>query len=356
MIEQDMAINNLILKVKSGSHLYGTDNENSDVDYTGIFIPDEDYILGLKHIEQVDLSIKSKDDNGKNTSQAIDYTVYALTKFISLAIQNNPNILELLYINPNDAVFINKYGREILSIRDKFLSERLIDRFYKYAVSQKHKMFVRSNNYLSLNRALDFLENMDNNMLMIEINNEQFISKIKKEITGIRIDYNKSGLPVFIHYKDDNNPFMEIKYNKNSTTPKYYQVGDINIQANHFVKKAKKYIRNRLDRFSHRGENIIAKHNYDTKFAYHLIRLLLECEEFIDTGKIEFPLSYANYLKDIKQGLYSYQELVSESEAIEKRINSKITGRKLILKKLPDFNFINDFVISMYKKYHNYYQ
>jgi predicted nucleotidyltransferase len=351
MNEQDMALNNLILKVKSGSHLYGTETETSDEDYIGIFIPDEEYILGLKHIDQVDLSIKSKDESGRNTSQAVDFTAYALSKFVKLALQNNPNILEMLYINPEDTEHIDEYGRSLLSIRDSFLSEKLVGRFYRYAVSQKHKMFLRSVNYQSLNHALDFLECLDGNMLMVELNNKQTLEKIQTEQPNITVRFNKQNLPIALYLKDSPKPFMSIRYGKASDTPKFYDVGDISIQANHYVKKAKNYIKNRLKRFSHRGKNIIAKYNYDTKFAYHLIRLLLECEEFIDTGKVEFPLSYAGYLKEIKLGEYSYEQLVAESETIERRIKTKTSGKNLILRKLPDFNFINDFIVKLYRKH-----
>jgi uncharacterized protein len=354
MNDQDMALNNLILKVKTGSHLYGTETETSDDDYIGIFIPDEEYTLGLKHIEQVDLSIESKDESGRNTSQAVDYTVYTLSKFANLSLQNNPNILEVLYINPDYTEHINEYGRSLLSIRDRFLSEKLIDRFYKYAVSQKHKMFLRSGNYLSLNHALDFLEGFDGNMLMVELNNKQVLDKILTEQPNITIRFNKQSLPTALYYKDSPKPFMFIRYSEASKTPKFYDVGDINIQANHFVKKARKYIKNRLNKFSHRGKNIIAKYSYDTKFAYHLIRLLLECEEFIDTGKVEFPLSYAGYLKEIKLGAYSLEELVAQSEKIERRIKTKTSGKNSTLKKLPDFNLINQFIIDIYKKFYGY--
>jgi hypothetical protein len=78
---------------------------------------------------------------------------------------------------------------------------------------------------------------------------------------------------------------------------------------------------------------------------------LLECEEFIDTGKVEFPLSYAGYLKEIKLGEYSYEQLVAESETIERRIKTKTSGKNLILRKLPDFNFINDFIVKLYRKH-----
>ena len=35
----------LIVKMKFGSHLYGTDTEDSDVDYKGVFLPAKKEIL-----------------------------------------------------------------------------------------------------------------------------------------------------------------------------------------------------------------------------------------------------------------------------------------------------------------------
>jgi uncharacterized protein len=142
MTEKEMAGRNMIIKVASGSHLYGTNTPESDLDYLGIFIPEEKYILGLSSIEQVDLSIIDKAQSGKNTKKAIDFVVYELRKFVNLALQNNPNILEILCVKPESTEYITEYGITLLELRDKIVSQLLIDRFYKYSLSQKKKMFL----------------------------------------------------------------------------------------------------------------------------------------------------------------------------------------------------------------------
>jgi predicted nucleotidyltransferase len=38
-------------------------------------------------------------DNGKNASDAVDFKMYELRNYVKLALQNNPNILELLFTN-----------------------------------------------------------------------------------------------------------------------------------------------------------------------------------------------------------------------------------------------------------------
>ena len=44
---------NLISKFITGSNLYGTETESSDIDIRGIFIPSSEYTLGfVKNVEQ----------------------------------------------------------------------------------------------------------------------------------------------------------------------------------------------------------------------------------------------------------------------------------------------------------------
>jgi predicted nucleotidyltransferase len=51
MNEQDMALQNMILKLRIGSVMYGTNTTDSDEDFGGIFIPNKEYILGTKNVE-----------------------------------------------------------------------------------------------------------------------------------------------------------------------------------------------------------------------------------------------------------------------------------------------------------------
>jgi predicted nucleotidyltransferase len=42
-IEKQMAEDNKILEIVTGSHLYGTNTKKSDKDYVGIFMPDKEF-------------------------------------------------------------------------------------------------------------------------------------------------------------------------------------------------------------------------------------------------------------------------------------------------------------------------
>ena len=48
--------------------------------------------------------------------------MFALAKFVWLALQANPNIIETLYTDPQHVLFVNRYGERLVAARDNFLS------------------------------------------------------------------------------------------------------------------------------------------------------------------------------------------------------------------------------------------
>ena len=64
--EERMAQRNLILRSPAGSNLYGTATPESDRDEVGIFIPDPEYVLGLKVCEQVEHKTNSSASGRRN--------------------------------------------------------------------------------------------------------------------------------------------------------------------------------------------------------------------------------------------------------------------------------------------------
>ncbi|MFA5049275.1 MAG: nucleotidyltransferase domain-containing protein, partial [Patescibacteria group bacterium] len=81
----DFVESNTIYRTIVGSTCYGLNTPTSDIDMKGICIPPKEYYFGLKKFEQ--------QENGK------DDTTYAIKKFVSLARDCNPNIIEMLYVD-----------------------------------------------------------------------------------------------------------------------------------------------------------------------------------------------------------------------------------------------------------------
>jgi hypothetical protein len=179
----------------------------------------------------------------------------------------------------------NSYYTAILDIRSAFISKQLIPKFLGYAVSQKHKMIVRTEHAEILQMAIEWLSKKD-------------------------------PISIIIEHKDDP-VFNLIGSVKNHNMV----IGDLNIGKHVQVKHALKMITERYDKFSNRKELII-KHGYDTKFGSHLIRLLVECIELLETGTLQFPLRDSSLIVAIKSGDYELADLLEMSTVYEDKIRS----------------------------------
>ncbi len=84
-------------------------------------------VLGLDNFEQKE-------------SEEPDSVVYSLRKFVYLALQNNPNILDALFVEKNHIIFINDFGKELRNLRYDFLSKKVYKTYGGYAYSQLKKM------------------------------------------------------------------------------------------------------------------------------------------------------------------------------------------------------------------------
>ena len=117
----------MIFRCVSGSRLYGTHTEESDTDYRGICFPPEDAVFGLGGFEQQEL--KDEDD-----------TTYSLKKFIRLALVNNPNILELLFVPRESIEMYTEVYSEMRRNKEKLVSKRIFKAYFGYAKAQLHKL------------------------------------------------------------------------------------------------------------------------------------------------------------------------------------------------------------------------
>lgn len=119
-----------------GSHAYGTNTEDSDIDIRGVAHNSANNTLLGKDFEHVRL-----DD--------IDTTVYSLNKLLPLLLNCNPNTIEILGCLPRHYLKISDIGRELIVLSDAFLSKRCINSFGGYARSQLHELNLLANKNLA---------------------------------------------------------------------------------------------------------------------------------------------------------------------------------------------------------------
>jgi len=302
-----------ILEMQVGSRLYGTDTPESDTDYCGIFVAPVQYYLGLDQIHEVNLSTISKKENGRNDKEAIDRKLYELRKFVNLAMGNNPNIIEMLFVNQDNVVFEDSFGRELRKNAHLFPHLGCVQKFIGYAKSQKMKMFVKRDNMEAIVSAIEFFQNIEDHP------NKNYVVQYKKDLLS--------------------------KIEKSKDTGQHIQIGDIHLQKNETMKQALRKLKDRRAKFSGRYDDFVSKVGYDTKFASHLIRLLLEGIELLRTGRIIFPLVEADLILDIKQGKYTIEEVMELAGDLENSI--EMVKENAAVPTKPRYKEIEKFLINM---------
>jgi predicted nucleotidyltransferase len=94
------------------------------MDVRGVAIPPREYILGF--VKRFDQAVFKEPDA----------VVFSLHKFMDLAAKANPNILEILYTDPEDHLVVTILGELLIGGRDLFLSKKARYSFVGYAMSQ----------------------------------------------------------------------------------------------------------------------------------------------------------------------------------------------------------------------------
>lgn len=111
----------------SGSYGYGTNRDDSDIDFRGVTSNLPSDLIGLTQFEQYE---------DVNT----DTVVYSFNKFIDLILNCNPNTLEILGLDPDQYVIVSPLGQELLDHKDLFLTKRAAVSFGHYATAQLRRL------------------------------------------------------------------------------------------------------------------------------------------------------------------------------------------------------------------------
>jgi predicted nucleotidyltransferase len=384
---------NTILLCLTGSRLYGLDTPESDYDYRGICIPPIKYFIGTSNFEQMDSFVDNskghKNDYRFPFLTKTDTTIYGISKYIQLALDNNPNILEILWASSDYYIYKNELADRLINLKELFLSQKVYNTYLGYAKGQirklnKHKKWLDSykadpNFYSQPPNPKDF--DLEDNPLRKEQVNAylEFLYVLLKDASqyhdvkeevfdkfdfkGVLIqkplqDYlfktsNSMPLPKFIrsiwaklfsnlpvnplqYYTRSTNDFMLLLHNTQR-----YKVALQEFTDFHSWK----------DNRNERRAKLEAICGYDSISASHSYRIFKSGIEILEgKGVIANRRGIdADFILDIKQGKIDYDTLISKINSFDDQF--KLALKNTNLPKLPDRNTIEDEMISIIKDY-----
>ncbi len=308
--------NKIIILTLGGSHAYGTNNENSDLDIRGCALNNKMQILTNMNFEQF-------------TNEKTDTTIYAFNKLISLLTDTNPNTIEILGNKPEHYFYVSPVGQELLDNAHLFLSKRAIHSFSGYATQQLRRLENKSNRLVGQaqneehiyktieNASYDFKNNY---FEMPEDAIKLYIDKSTREgyDTEIFMDVNLSHYPL----RDYKGMWAEMQ----GIVKSYAKIGKRNEKA--------------------------IEHDKLGKHMMHLIRLHMMCLDILENEKIvTYREKEHDLLMDIRNGKYltedrqptaEFYEMLNE---YEKRLD--YAKKNTNLPDQPNYKAINEFAASV---------
>lgn len=273
-----------ILRAIHGSFLYGTNVEGSDKDYKGVAVAPMNIYLGVtKFFEQA--------EKYENKGADCDETIYDVRKYIKLASDNNPTVLEVLFV-PDDCITdITEEGKYLMENASHFLSKKSYHTHSGFAFGQVKKM--NTHRRWALNPIDKKPERSEFNLGTQKIKNDDIGAIEWLEATGQKISgpiielVNKE--KAYKRALDDYTNYQNWKENRNK------------------------------ERFANEE-----KFGYDLKFAVHVIRLHMQCREILAkaTCTPRRPKEEREILLAIRKGGFSYEQFTEMADNLSKECES----------------------------------
>ena len=305
--------NRVILMGLGGSYAYGTNNENSDIDFRGITLNLPSDLLGLTEFEQYE------DEN-------TDTVIYAFNKVVKLLLECNQNTIELLGLDEEQYLIKTTLGQELLEHKQLFLSKRAAKSFGGYASAQLRRLqnAIARDSMPQQEREQHIYHSVKNAL-------EDFRRKNQMLDKGnINIYIDKSDNPAF-----QTEIFIDAEYKHLPLRDYENMLGAMNSVIRDYDKIGK---RNRK-----KDDNHLNKH------AMHLIRLFMMAIDILEKGEIKTHRTEdLELLKSIRRGDFQKEDKSFSKEFYEilsdyeKRLD--IATKNTHLPDNPDMEKVEKFV------------
>lgn len=308
--------NNIIILTLGGSHAYGTNNENSDLDIRGCALNSKMQILTNENFEQF-------------VNEATDTTIYAFNKLISLLSNVNPNTIEMLGNKPEHYLYVSPIGQELIDNAHLFLSKKAIYSFGGYANQQLRRLENKSN------RLVGQAQNEEHIFKTIEHASYDF----KNRYFTMPNDAIKLYIDKAVQEGYDTEIFMDVNLS-------HYPLRDYKDMWSEMQSIVKSY-----GKIGKRNEKAI-EHNKLGKHMMHLIRLYMMCLDILEKEKIiTYRENEHDFLMDIRNGKFldSNRQPTAEFYEIVNDYEKKLEYAKqnTNLPDNPNYKAINEFVASV---------
>lgn len=382
-----------ILLTRAGSRVYGINTATSDVDIKGICVPTEEYIFGTEVFEQADkpmhmakfFHLLTPEEQKIAQDEKLEGTVYDARKFIKLALDANPNILDVLFCRDQDVLLSTPAGELLRENRDLFLSAKAKHTFSGYAVAQMKR--IRTHRAWLLNPPThkptrtefglpefslippDQLRGVES-MIKAKLDSwEVDMSSVESEAERIALmgrfqdvlsEIFAASMRPTLFERIKNTVLRRVPTFDERVAKWKASVRSLGIDDNMLLildreRRYKGAMNNwhqyeewRTNRNKDRA-SLEAKYGYDTKHGAHLVRLMRMGEEVLTTGKVNVWRGDidAEELRSIRAGAWDYDKIDEFATAAEAKLDAIYNSKSYVVPHAPKRNKVVELSVKV---------
>lgn len=290
-----------LIKIKHGSHLYGTNTPESDTDYKSVHIPARREILLQRGDTTLDFGIKSKNEGGKNNPDAIDHQSFALRKFFEMLIKGDTNAAEILFCSEQSIQERHPLWLEVQQDAPKLLN-RKCEGFVGYCRRQAAKYGVKGSRMADVKALIELLQSFEPSGLNTKLN------KFTKQLSKFAEEHEHAS---WINIWQPG--WVELWH---------IECCDRKVATTWTVAMALTVFQKVWDNYGERARAAMSNEGIDWKAISHAMRVATQAEELLISGRITFPRPDALLLMDIKAGRIPYKTVEPMLEAAVERVEN----------------------------------
>ncbi len=316
----------LIVEMRFGSHLYGTDTPQSDLDLKAVYLPNPRDIL-LQRVKAAIASSRPKASGEKNLPGDVDREAYSLQRYLALLAEGQTVALDMLFA-PDSAMITppKPLWREIQAKADRLVSRRA-SAFVHYCRQQASKYGIKGSRVATARKALALLTDAEERLGTVAR-----LEQIAAELADFAVTEHVAlvDLPT-----------------PGGGSIRHLELCGRKMAFTASIKTGREIAQRLVGEYGQRALQAERSEGVDWKALSHAVRVGREAVELFTTGRITFPLAYADHIRRIKSGTIPYEAVAAEIEDLLDEVEAAAASSELPEK--PDQATIDELVLRAYR-------
>lgn len=322
-----------LVRMRFGSHLYGTSTPKSDFDEKSVVLPDaRSLLLGSQMVAALERAT-GEGTVVPSTRPAAepfysDVELFQLAKFLILASEGQTVILDMLfapssmYLEPAHALW-----HEILENRDLLLSRKAAG-FVEYCRTHASRYSVKAERLGAAQAAVDLVDRLS----------AEYGHLAPLQVAGPELDELVVASPF--------TKLVDIEVRRGHAV-RHLEVCGRKAPLTASLKTAREVFATVVKNYGQRTRDAVANDGASWKALSHAVRVAYEALEFLETGTITFPRPEAARLLAIKLGQVPFEAVSEELDALLEKVEVAHAASSLPAE--PDYAFIEAMVLRAHR-------